>query len=83
MYDLLARGIFCTPQMMFRNQSMRDDLLDQHRAINNAIQSRNPVAARAAVEQHMAFIQDSMAEQIRSNRQGAVAQQRLQSEKLR
>ena len=83
MYDLLAQGIFYNRQMMFRNQSTRDNLLDQHRAINNAIQSRNPVAARAAVEQHMSFIQDSMAEQIRSNRQGAVAQQRLQNEKLR
>lgn len=77
MYDLLRQGVFYNRQMMFRNRLTRDNLLDQHRAINQGIQSRNPEAARQAVEQHMTFVQQSMAEQITAARQETVAKQRL------
>jgi GntR family transcriptional repressor for pyruvate dehydrogenase complex len=53
MYDLLRRGVFYNRQMMFRNRITRDQLLDQHRAINDALMARDPGAARAAVEVHM------------------------------
>jgi GntR family transcriptional regulator, transcriptional repressor for pyruvate dehydrogenase complex len=46
MYDLLRQGVFYNRQMMFRNRTTRATLLDQHRAINDALQARDPVAAR-------------------------------------
>jgi GntR family transcriptional regulator, transcriptional repressor for pyruvate dehydrogenase complex len=80
MYDLLRRGVFYNRQVMFRNKMTRDNLLDQHRAINQAILSRNPQAARAAVEAHMNFVELSMSDQIKANRNEEVAKLRLEHE---
>ncbi|MES2666754.1 MAG: FCD domain-containing protein [Pseudomonadota bacterium] len=76
MYDLLREGVFYNRQMMFRNRITRDQLLDQHRAINAGLQSRDPQAARAAVEVHMSYVERSLTDQIRADRNEAVAQQR-------
>jgi GntR family transcriptional regulator, transcriptional repressor for pyruvate dehydrogenase complex len=46
MFDLLAEGVFFNRQVMFRQRATREMLLDQHRAINEALQRRD--AARAA-----------------------------------
>ena len=48
MFDLLRAGVFYNRQAMFRQRTTRDMLLDQHRAINTAVQARDPAAARAA-----------------------------------
>ena len=81
MYDLLRQGVFYNRQMMFRNRLTRDMLLDQHRAINTGIQSRDPKAARAAVEAHMDYVKQSMADQLKAARNEAVAVLRLEHEK--
>jgi len=78
MYDLLRQGVFYNRQVMFKNRLTRDHLLDQHRAINSAIQARDPVAARAAVAAHLGFVETAMADQIKASRNEAVARQRLQ-----
>lgn len=83
MYDLLRGGVFYNRQIMFRNRITRDQLLDQHRAINLALQNRDPAAARAAVEAHMDYVRESMSDQIRADRNEAIAQQRLEHEKTR
>jgi GntR family transcriptional regulator, transcriptional repressor for pyruvate dehydrogenase complex len=80
MYDLLRQGVFYNRQMMFRNRITRDTLLDQHRAINAALQARDPVAAQAAVAAHMTYIEDALSDQVRAERHEAVAQQRLAHE---
>lgn len=80
MYELLRKGVFYNRQMMFKNRMTRDNLLDQHRAINLAIQARDTVAARAAVEAHMDFVQLSMADQVKANRNEAIAKLRLEHE---
>lgn len=80
MYDLLRQGVFYNRQVMFKNRLTRDHLLDQHRAINVAIQARDPVAARAAVAAHLGFVETAMADQIKTSRNEAVARQRLQHE---
>jgi GntR family transcriptional regulator, transcriptional repressor for pyruvate dehydrogenase complex len=80
MYELLRKGVFYNRQVMFKNRMTRDNLLDQHRAINAAIQARNAAAARAAVEAHMDFVQISMADQIKANRNEAIAKLRLDHE---
>jgi len=61
----------------------RDMLLDQHRAINNGIQARDPGAARAAVESHLSYVEQALTEQIRADRNEDVARQRFEHEKSR
>ena len=54
MFDLLRQGVFYNRQVVFRQKATRATLLDQHRAIRDALLARDPVAARAAVEDHSA-----------------------------
>jgi GntR family transcriptional regulator, transcriptional repressor for pyruvate dehydrogenase complex len=79
-YDLLRQGVFYNRQIMFKNRLTRDALLDQHRAINTAIQSRDPMAARAAVAAHLGYVETAMADQIKAAHNERVARQRLQHE---
>lgn len=83
MYDLLRQGVFYNRQMMFKNRTTRDMLLDQHRAINDGLQARDPVAARAAVEAHLSYVEKSLAEQIRADKNEAIARQRFEHEQSR
>ena len=83
MFDLLRQGVFYNRQMMFKLRTTREALLDQHRAINAAIQSRDPAAARAAVEAHLGFVEAALLEQGRAARNEAVARQRLDHETAR
>lgn len=80
MYDLLRQGVFYNRQMMFQQRATRDALLDQHRAINAALQSRDPDAARVAVELHLDFVERCMQDQQKAKRNEAIAQQRLEHE---
>ena len=83
MYDLLRQGVFYNRQRMFRSRVTREMLLDQHRAINDALQQRDPVAARAAVEAHLAYIEQVLGDQVQADRNEVVARQRLEHEKSR
>ena len=83
MYDLLRQGVFYNRQVMFKNRMTRDQLLDQHRSINTAIQSRDPVLARAAVAAHLDYVELSLTEQQRATHNEAIAQQRLEHEQTR
>ena len=83
MFDLLRQGVFYNRQMMFRNRMTRDMLLDQHRAINRAIQARDPQAARIAAAAHMDYVELALAEQAKAERNEAVARQRIEHERSR
>lgn len=83
MFDLLRQGVFYNRQMLFRNRMTRDQLLDQHRAMNTALQARDPAAARAAVEAHLAYVEQAFAEQLRAEKHEAIARQRLDHEARR
>ena len=83
MYDLLREGVFYNRKVMFRQRTTRETLLDQHRAINAALQSRDPVAARAAIEAHLDYVRASLTDQVKADRNEKVAQQRLAHEKER
>ena len=56
MYELLQTGVFYNRQATFRQRSGRSELLDQHRSINEAVQARDPDAARVAVHDHLDFV---------------------------
>ena len=83
MFQMLREGVFYNRQMMFKQRTTRDMLLDQHRAINDALQTRDERAARTAVEAHLTFVEDSLSERQKADRNEAVAQQRLDYENAR
>ncbi len=83
MFDLLRQGGFYNRQVMFKNRMTREQLLDQHRAMNTAVQARDPVAARAAVEAHLNFVEQALVDQIRAEKNETIARQRLEHEESR
>lgn len=83
MFDLLRQGVFYNRQVMFRNRMTRDQLLDQHRAMNDAVQARDPAAARAAVEAHLSFVEQAFVDQMRAEKHETIARQRLEHEASR
>jgi GntR family transcriptional regulator, transcriptional repressor for pyruvate dehydrogenase complex len=83
MFDLLRDGVFYNRQVMFRNRVTRDQLLDQHRAMNDAVQARDPVASRAAVEAHLSYVEQAFIDQMRAERHEAIARQKLEQEASR
>jgi len=80
MYELLRGGVFYNRQVMFKQRTSRAALLDQHRAINEALQGRDPVGARAAIEKHLNFVEASLNDQQKAERNEEIARQRLQHE---
>lgn len=77
MYELLREGVFYNRQVMFNQRTTRNTMLDQHRAINDALQTRDGAAAKEAVHAHMDYIEVSLHDQQKAQRNEIVAQQRL------
>ncbi|MEL6532207.1 MAG: FCD domain-containing protein, partial [Pseudomonadota bacterium] len=68
MFDLLRGGVFYNRQALFRNKTTRDHLLEQHRAIHLAVQARDGGRARAAVLDHLGYVEDSLRVEQRGRR---------------
>jgi GntR family transcriptional repressor for pyruvate dehydrogenase complex len=83
MFGLLREGVFYNRQVMFKQRTTREALLDQHRAINTALQARDPAAARAAVEAHLDYVRSALAAQRKSEKNEAVARKRFEHEQSR
>lgn len=77
MYELLQTGVFYNRQATFRQRSGRSELLGQHRAINEALQARDPEAARAAVHNHLDFVASVLKTQDRANKNEKIAELRF------
>jgi GntR family transcriptional repressor for pyruvate dehydrogenase complex len=82
-FDLLREGVFFNRQIMFKNRTTRDLLLEHHRAINVALQARDPDAAREAVVTHLGFIEQALETQKKSEVNEAVAKLRYAHEQDR
>jgi len=80
MYQLLREGVFYNRQIMFKQRMTRDSLLGQHRAINDALQARDAVGARTAVEAHLSFVEQALWDHNRAERNEAIARQRYDHE---
>jgi len=83
MFDLLREGVFYNRSVMFKQRTTRGALLDQHRAINEALQARSANAARAAVEAHLDYVKQALTDQQTAMRNEGIAKQRLAHEKKR
>ena len=77
MYQLLREGVFYNRQVMFKQRTTRAHLLDQHRAINSALQARDPAGARAAVEAHLDYVELCLRNELKAAEHEMIAQQRL------
>jgi GntR family transcriptional repressor for pyruvate dehydrogenase complex len=80
MYQLLREGVFYNRQVMFKQRTTRQLLLDQHRAINAAIQARDASAAKAAVHAHLDYVEASLHDQHKAQKNEKIAQLRLDHE---
>ncbi|MBF9049950.1 FCD domain-containing protein [Roseobacter sp. HKCCD9010] len=83
MFDLLREGVFYNRQVMFKQRTTRDALLDQHRAINDAIQARDPEAARDAITAHMDYVEEDLSNQQKADRNEEIARRRYEHEQAR
>lgn len=80
MFDLLREGVFYNRRIMFQQHTTYEALLEQHRAINAALQARDPQAARTAVEAHLDYVKQALTDHQRAERNAEVARQRLEHE---
>lgn len=83
MYDLLSKGVFYNRQAIFDRNTTREALLDQHRAINDAIQARDAKAARAAIEAHLDYAAESFRAKRQAETNEEIARQRLRHDTAR
>ncbi len=77
MYDLLREGVFYNRQMMFAQNITRGELLEQHRSINTALQARDAMAARHAVEAHLDYVAAAFKDLRKAEQNEEIARQRL------
>jgi GntR family transcriptional repressor for pyruvate dehydrogenase complex len=80
-FDLLKEGVFYNRARIFQQNTTREELLGQHRAINDALQERNPAGARLAVENHLNFVNAALADQIKSDKNEDIARLRFEHER--
>ena len=83
MFELLREGVFYNRSIMFKQRLTRDQLLDQHRAINDALQARDPAAARAAVHSHLDFVEEALFGQKKADENEVFARKRYEVEQGR
>ncbi len=83
MYELLREGVFYNRQIMFRQRTTREALLDQHRRINTALMARDGQAARAAIEAHLDFVAQALTDHIKAEKNEDIARKRLAHERAR
>lgn len=73
MFEMLRAGVFYNRQVMFKVRTTREALLDQHRAIHDALIARKPNAARKAVENHLGYVEACMIENRKAEQNETVA----------
>jgi len=60
--DMLRKDVFYNRNKLYTRQSVRDLLLEQHRAVRDAILGGDAEAARAAAEAHVNFTRTALSE---------------------
>jgi len=83
MYELLREGVFYNRSVMFKQRMTRNHLLDQHRAINDALQERDPERAKAAIASHLDYVEQALADHQKAEKNEAFAQRRYEHEAKR
>ena len=69
--------MFFNRRVMFKQRATGETLLDQHRAINAALQRRDADGARAAVVAHLDFVEQALIAQRKAERNEEIARLRF------
>lgn len=77
-YRLLSDGVFYNRATLYSFPGARDQLLEQHRAIYDAVLAADPDAARLAAQAHIDYVETTMREVQRADAWEEVAALRLQ-----
>ncbi|MEP3347515.1 MAG: FadR/GntR family transcriptional regulator [Litoreibacter sp.] len=80
MFQMLREGVFYNRNVMFKQRTTRDTLLEQHRAINTALLARDEDGARAAVEAHLNYVEQSLSQDAKAQQNESIAKLRLEHE---
>lgn len=83
MFQMLREGVFYNRQVMFKQRTTRDDLLEQHRAINTSLLARDETGARQAVEAHLNYVEAALTDNKKAERNEIFAKKRLEHETFR
>ncbi len=73
LYDLLRRGVFYNRTILYDIPDVRKKLLNQHRAIYEAIMDRDASRAREAAQEHINFVVHSMRDAERHQKYHEIA----------
>ena len=77
-HETPPEGVFYNRSVMFKQRTTRSALLDQHRAINDALQARDPSAARAAIEAHLDYVEIALRAERKADAHEEIARQRME-----
>lgn len=83
LFGLLQEGVFFNRQVMFRQRMTRDMILEQHRAIFEALMARDGAAGRAAIDAHLDFVVEALEGQRQADRNEEVAKIRFEHAQAR
>lgn len=75
-YRLLSEGIFFNRKAVFSLPNAREQLLEQHVAIHDAILAGDPASAKAAAQAHIDFVMRAADESARANEWGRISKLR-------
>lgn len=76
LFDMLRSGVFYDRADLYLRRGVRDGFLRQHQAIYAAIAARNPDAARAAADAHLASTAEALREAQRADHRREVSVRR-------
>ncbi|WP_319530969.1 FCD domain-containing protein [uncultured Cohaesibacter sp.] len=77
-YKLLSEGLFFSRIRFFEWPGVRDLLMDQHEQLYHAIMERQPKEARKAAEDHIAYVEQTLAHTQQAGSWEEISRMRLQ-----
>ena len=80
--DLLRKDVFYNRAKLYLRKGVRELLLEQHRAICQAVLNSDPQGARAAAEAHINFTRDALQEIARADARLEVSLRRIARNEL-
>jgi GntR family transcriptional repressor for pyruvate dehydrogenase complex len=75
--DMLRKDVFYNRAKLYQRQGVRELLLEQHRAVYQAVIAGDPVAARTAAESHVHFTRDALMEIAKADARLEVSLRRM------
>lgn len=83
LYELLVSGVFYNRRIVYGMRAGRDELLEQHRVIRDAVLARDAEGAKAAVAAHLDFVAEALREADRRRSREEIALLRMRHEEIR